>query len=220
MQQATRSDLPASSDAPPDGHQTGPLPDPPRYSTALAKRLSSSDRTRIIEHFDRLDSTDRYLRFGSPMGEELLRSYVDGIDFDSGVVFGVHDDDLTLVGVAHVASGGGVAEIGLSVLDGWRHRGIGQLLLERAAGWARLHGITTLFMHCLAENGAIRRLARRVGMNVVAANGEADAHLALAPAKPGSASREAMLDGVALFDFCLKRQVLATQRLLQTISGQ
>ena len=57
-------------------------------------------------------------------------------------------------------------------------------------------------------------------MNVVAANGEADAHLALAPAQSGSASREAMLDGVALFDFCLKRQVLVTRRLLETISEQ
>ena len=191
-----------------------------RYTHAMARRLSSADRARIFEHFDQLSSTDRYLRFGSPMAAEVLRTYVDGIDFHSGVVFGVHADDLKLVGVAHVASGNGVAEIGLSVLDGWRNAGIGQLLLERAAGWARSHAITTLFMHCLAENGAIRRLAKRIGMNVVAANGEADAHLALAPAQSGSASREAMLDGVALFDFCLKRQVLATRRLLETISGQ
>ena len=219
MQQVSSIDVPGSNEARADDLQARTLTER-RFATALAKRLSAADRTRIVEHFDQLGSADRYLRFGSPMGTEVLRLYVDGIDFHSGVVFGVHADDLELVGVAHVAAGSGVAEIGLSVLDDWRNAGIGQLLLERAAGWARAQGITTLFMHCLAENGAIRRLAKRVGMNVVAANGEADAHLALAPAQTGSASREAMLDRVALFDFCLKRQVLATRRLLQTISGQ
>ena len=220
MTRATTTEFQTSTNSATTEHlQSGARQDSRHSVPAMARRLTAADRARIFEHFDQLSSTDRYLRFGSPMGEEVLRTYVDGIDFHSGVVFGVHADDLELVGVAHVASGGGVAEIGLSVLDGWRNSGIGQLLLERTAGWARAHGITTLFMHCLAENGAIRRLAKRVGMNVVAANGEADAHLALAPAQSGSASREAMLDGIALFDFCLKRQVLSTQRLLDTISG-
>ena len=192
---------------------SGAVRDSRHSPPALAKRLSPADRTRIVEHFYRLSETDRYLRFGSRTGDQVLRAYVDGIDFEQSVVFGVHADDLTLIAVAHVSPSGSGAEIGLSVLEGWRTEGIGQLLLERAAGWARSRGIRTLFMHCLAENATIQRLAKRAGMNVVAVHGEADAHLALAPAEPGSASCEAMRDGVALYDFWLKQQVLAMQRM-------
>ena len=201
------------SAATPDERLCGAPRSTRHFSPALAKRLSPGDRPRIVEHFNRLSDSDRYLRFGSPVGEQVLRTYVDSIDFDRSVVYGVHADDLTLIAVAHVASSGSGAEIGLSVLEDWRTEGIGQLLLERAAGWARSQGIRTLFMHCLAENASVRRLAKRAGMNIVANHGEADAHLALAPAKLGSASCEAMLDGVALFDFWLKRQALAMHRL-------
>jgi GNAT superfamily N-acetyltransferase len=219
MQHATRSGFPKQTGrATPDERLSGALRDKRRSSSPLAKRLASADRPRIVEHFNRLSDTDRYLRFGAPAREQVLRSYVDGIDFDRSVVYGVHADDLTLIAVVHVASSGSTAEIGLSVLEGWRTEGIGQLLLERAVSWARSKGIRTVFMHCLAENAIIRRLAKRAGMNIVADHGEVDAHLVLAPAKLGSASCEAMLDGVALFDFWLKRQALAAQRFRRAIS--
>ena len=47
---------------------------------------------------------DRYLRFRHAVrGHSLIASYVDRIDFDHDAVFGAHDDQLALVGAAHIA---------------------------------------------------------------------------------------------------------------------
>ena len=64
-----------------------------------------------------------------------------GIDFDRDVMFGSSDDDLLLIGVAHLSRGTQHAELGLSVLPTARNRGVGRSLLKRgyvhARNWAR-----------------------------------------------------------------------------------
>jgi hypothetical protein len=65
--------------------------------------------------------------------------------------------------------------------------------------------VRTLFMHCLAENAAIMHLARKQGMQVVAAAGEADARLALPPADASSYLGAVFEQRVALFDYALKQ---------------
>ena len=59
-------------------------------------------------------------------------------------------------------------------------------------------------MHCLAENAAMIRLARRAGMTIVVEAGEADAHVSLPPASPASVTHEYLSDQFALFDYALK----------------
>ena len=95
---------------------------------------------------------------------------------------GVSNDALELIGVGHLARGGGHAELGVSVLPAHRGRGIGGTLLARAHLHARNWGVRALFMHCLTENAAMMHLARKQRMELVAHSGEADAWLALAPA--------------------------------------
>src|SRR6266850_1045447 len=101
-------------------------------------------------------------------------------------VFDVFDEALELAGVAHLARGDGDAELGVSVLSGYRRRGIGGALLARAVLRARNWGVRALFMHCLRENGTVMHLARRQGMRIVTERGEADAWLALPPADASS----------------------------------
>ena len=172
---------------------------------ALIRELSRVERPALEAHFLALGAHDRRLRFGVPLSDSAIRTYVERIDFERDALFGVSGDDLHLVGAAHVGRGDGFAELGVSVLESGRGRGIGGALLARAHLRARNWGVRALFMHCLAENTAMMRLARKQGMAIVTEAGESDAWLTLPPADAASHFGEVFEQRVALFDHALKR---------------
>ena len=182
------------------------------------RELTRAERPALLEHFLALANGDRRLRFGTPPSDYALRQYVERIDFDHDAVFGVADEDLRPLGVAHVARNGTHAELGISVLEGHRGRGIGGALLARAHLRARNWGVRALFMHCLAENATIMRLARRERMAIVAQAGEADAWLELPPADAASHFGEMFAQRVALFDYALKSHAAAARRLAAALT--
>lgn len=187
--------------------------------TVTVQRLNEGVRAALAAHFLALTTEDRRLRFGSSLSPEGIAAYVDGIDFDHDAVFGVHDDRLALVGVAHVAFGDDLAELGLSVLPAHRRRGVGSALFERAVAHARNRFIPRFFMHCLEENAPIMRIAQKFDMDVVAAAGDADAHLGLPPASPTSITGEFVTDRFALYDYALKAHVAAWKRINAALEG-
>ena len=172
------------------------------------RALSNIDRAELERHFLALDPADRRLRFGATIGDATVRAYVKRIAFDRDTVFGVVDDKLRLLGVAHLARLPGAAELGISVLKGHRLHGVGGALMARAVMRARNVGLRTLFMHCLAENDAILHLARKLGMDIVTQAPEADARLSLPPADASSLFGEVLEQRVAIFDHALKTQSL------------
>lgn len=179
----------------------------------LVRELSRLDRTALERHLLALGPDDRRLRFGIALADAAVRDYVARIDVERDALFGVFDDDLHLVGAGHLARGKGFAELGVSVLPAQRGRGIGGALLARAHLHARNWGVQALFMHCLAENGAMLHLARRQGMEVGVAAGEADAWLKLPPADAATHFGEVFAQRVALFDYALKAQRSGARRL-------
>jgi hypothetical protein len=70
-------------------------------------------------------------------------------------------------------------------------------------------------MHCLTQNKAMMRIARKAGMEISFSAGEADAYVTLAPADAASVIREAMQEQIALFDFAFKQQVLNSRGLMR-----
>ena len=171
----------------------------------LVRELSRLERHALERHFVALGEEDRRLRFGVPLSDEAVRHYAGRIDFERDAVFAVCDDDLEILGAGHLARSDGHAELGISVSSGHRRRGVGGALLERAHLHARNWGVRALFMHCLAENAAMMRLARKQGMAIAAEAGEADAWLKLAPADAGSYFGAVFAQRAALFDYALKR---------------
>lgn len=111
------------------------------------------------------------------------------IDYDREMAFVAiagSDAQTRLLGVARYVrdEAGGGAEFAVVVADAWQRRGIGTMLLQallgyaRAAGLARLHGIT------LAANQPMQYLGRKLGFAQRAEPGDASARLlekALAP---------------------------------------
>jgi GNAT superfamily N-acetyltransferase len=183
------------------------------------QRLGANAASYYIEHLLVLPPEDIRLRFGAMVSPGTIAKYVDDIDFDTDEVFGIHGDGMALIGAAHLAFDGEAAELGVSVLPGHRERGVGAALVTRAAEHARNRQVRRLFMHCLAENAPMIRIARRSSMDVVIDAGDADAHVTLAPADSRSLRSEMIADRVALYDFALKSQVETMRRVGLALVG-
>lgn len=177
------------------------------------QHLGAGARPALHAHFLALPPEDRRLRFGSSLSATAMAAYVDGIDFDRDELFGVHDDRLVLVGVAHLGFGEDVAELGLSVVPTHRGRGTGSALFARAAERARNRRAARLFMYCLRENRAIMRIAQRFGMGIVTDAGDAGAHLELASPSAASITGEIVTNRLALCDYALKAHIAAWRGL-------
>ena len=182
---------------------------------ATTSRLRPTDRAALLDHFIALSPEDRRLRFGAPIRDESLGDYVQRIDFARDGVFAVHDDQLRVVAAVHIALSQGPAELGLSVADGWRGKGVGDALLRRAVVWLRNRGVLGVYVHCLAENGAMMHLARKNGMRIVYSGSENDGRLELAAATAESLISEWVDDRSA----SLVRAVRSQARLTQALFG-
>jgi RimJ/RimL family protein N-acetyltransferase len=173
----------------------------------LTLRLDEANRLALRTHLLALDAEDRRLRFGFAARDASIERYVADIDFTRDAVFGVPGEGRALDGIAHLALDNHHAEIGVSVLKHARGRGIGSVLVSRAAVHARNRGIKLLFMQCLSENRAIMRIARALGMRVVTDGRESEASLSLPAADAVSVKRESEADPIALCDAALKQSL-------------
>ena len=171
-----------------------------------ARHLNAGHRPALMTHFAALSRRDRYLRFGSYRSAEAIAEYVNGIDFAGSAVLGVYGDELELLGVAHLCPGGALIELGISVLESARRRGVGTLLMRRALAHARLAGARRLFMHCLAENGDLLRLARAAHAEISISHDEADGFINVPVVTPFSAALEFAEEHVGVVDYALKAQ--------------
>ncbi|BAN24368.1 GCN5-related N-acetyltransferase [Caballeronia insecticola] len=177
----------------------------------LVRELSSADRERLLTHFLTLDEDDRLLRFGQVVPDHVIENYVRNINFSNDKVFGVFGHALELIGVGHLAylpaeGDKRTAEFGVSVLESARGRGVGTRLFERAAMRSRNTQVSVLYMHCLSRNSTMMHIARKSGMKIEYAYGEADAYLSLEPADQSSIMSELFQEQAAVFDYAIRRQ--------------
>lgn len=185
----------------------------------LVKELMATDSPELERHLLAMSPEDRRLRFGENMHDAALLAYVTRIDFNHDAVFGVIADNLQLLGAAHLARNDGLAELGLSVLEAQRGKGIGAELLARAQMHAKNWGCQLLYMHCLSENGAILHLAKKQGMRIVTRSGETEVWLALPPADEASRLDEASDQRVALVDYALKSKAASARNRSECIAA-
>jgi RimJ/RimL family protein N-acetyltransferase len=191
----------------------------------LVRELDDSHRAAVLRHFLTLEGDDRHLRFGSPTSDAVIERYVANLNFNRDALFGVFNDALDLVGIAHLAYVPSAndrprsAEFGVSVLHDNRQRGLGGALLARAAIHARNTHIDTLFVHCLAKNKAMMHLAQKLGMRVEFTYGDADAYLLLPPANAQSILHEASQEQMADLDYALKANLKQSKQIWRWFYG-
>ena len=174
------------------------------------RELHAGHRDEILSHLLQLNEEDRRLRFGTQTPDEVIVHYVENLDFNKDTLFGIFNEDLKLIGMAHLAYlpeskvQGKAAEFGVSVLAEGRAQGLGAALLQRSAVHSRNTQIETLFVHCLTSNKAMMHLAQKAGMRVEYTHGDAEAYLKLSPASPATIVEEAANEQWADLDYAMK----------------
>jgi len=177
------------------------------------RELHAGYRQEVLIHLLQLNDEDRRLRFGTQTPDEVIRHYVEHLDFTKDTIFGIFDLDLNLTGMAHLAylpeiqGQARAAEFGVSVLPEGRAQGFGTALLQRSAVHSRNTRIETLYVHCLSNNKAMMHLAQKAGMRVEYAYGDADAYLKLPPANSATIVEEAANEQWADMDYALKENL-------------
>jgi RimJ/RimL family protein N-acetyltransferase len=155
----------------------------------LIRRLYAHERTAYATHLKRLSAEDRRLRFArSGVADQIIDDYVTTIAGDDLILAAFADDEM--VGAAHVAFSGPMAEVGVSVDERHRTDGIGSRLLRQAVAFARNRRAEKLYTLCLSDNRSMVALARRAGMAVHFEGGEAEAFLELPPPDPVTVTEE------------------------------
>jgi RimJ/RimL family protein N-acetyltransferase len=183
-----------------------------------AMRLTDYFRPALRAHFGSLGEEDLYLRFGTHCRPEVLDAYVNGIDFQRSVVLGIFDDDLDLVGVAHLSPEGREWELGLSVLERARNHGVGTELLRRSMHQVRLANCDRLTVHCLTDNHVLVRVVKRAGAVVVDHDGTSDGTI-LVPRLPLAGLKDLAQAQIAAFDFSMRAQRLLLRLIFAATVG-
>ena len=72
-------------------------------------------------------------------------------------------------------------------------------------------------MHCLSRNSTMMHIAKKAGMKIEYAYGEADAYLSLQPADQSSIIAEMLQEQAAVFDYAIKRQIHRTTQFIESM---
>lgn len=190
------------------------------------RELHETHRKDILAHLLKLDDADRRLRFGTQTPDEVIKQYVNDLNFKRDALFGIFDADLKLIGLAHLAylpaSKGQArsAEFGVSVLPEGRAKGLGTALLQRSAVHSRNTKVEILYVHCLSNNKAMMHLAQKAGMTVEYAYGDADAYLKLPPANSATIVQEAANEQWADLDYAWKENLKRSNAAWRWLLGR
>lgn len=141
------------------------------------RRLWPVERRLLAAHLRRLNGQDRLLRFHGHLSDQAVDGYVNGIDWFGSVVIAFFAGG-EVRAAAHLTWRNGLlprnGEIGLSVEQPFRRRGIGTALLRRAMTAARNRFVSDVSLLCMPENAAMRRVAAHLGLKWKLASGQAE----------------------------------------------
>lgn len=149
------------------------------------RRLWLAERDLFREHLLRLDPLTRQQRFGTAVNDAFLENYATTTFGVGGLVYAYIEDGVVrgaaeLRGLDDIVAQTG--EAAFSVETDWRRSGIGGELFGRLITAARNRGIRTLYMTCLPQNAAMRRLAQKYAADLV--GGYADVEGVIATGGP------------------------------------
>ncbi len=126
--------------------------------------LSVTHRGALGVHLLSLTPEDRYARFGLTLSDEAVLGWVERLRWDDHHWWGAwmtHDADLGLLGSLQLSASAspGDWELGLSVAEPLRRRGLGRLLLSTALN----HLPQVQRIVCHHGHPAVENMLRRLG---------------------------------------------------------
>ena len=136
-------------------------------TSVVLRPIRPEDKSLLVQGFHQLSPRARFLRFLAPADRLTPRqlAYFSELDFHDHVAWGVLRDGEP-VGVARfvrLTEQPAEADVAVTVIDAYQHRGLGRLLLETLAVSARSRGIGVFHFDVLAENSAMLGLLKSLG---------------------------------------------------------
>ena len=164
------------------------------------RKLVPAEIGLFHDHLLRLTPEDRHCRFSGLVSDARIDEYRASVDWFRTIIIGCFIDG-ALRGVAELRLDdprlGWRAELAITVEHGWQSRGIGTELLRRAITACRNRAIRSIYMICLVANRRMQRIARRFDGELVVANGEAEAIVAVPFPDQFTLAREALEESAA-----------------------
>jgi RimJ/RimL family protein N-acetyltransferase len=171
----------------------------------ISRKLTSPvDKELLIKHLCSLKGEDRRLRFGTVATDNYIETYVDASWKDEKSQWFGCTVRGKIVSACHAAIHNGEGELGCSVDNKYRGKGLAQEMFDRAVTYLRSQGITNVYMHCLTENQVMRHIAKKNQMTVVSCYGESDARVEVQPPTPLTAMKDAYLDRISMYDMLFR----------------
>lgn len=140
----------------------------------LVRPIQRSDRNELAIGYEHLSLEARRRRFfaaPSRLSEADL-DYLTNLDYRdhfAWAAFAIDEPHQPGIGVARYVRDAGhpdQAEVAVTVLDAYQHRGLGTLLLQMLAEQADRNGITTFVSHILWENNEVIEMLVAAGASV------------------------------------------------------
>jgi RimJ/RimL family protein N-acetyltransferase len=136
----------------------------------LLRPVTPEDRPRLAEGLKRLSPRSRLSRFFSPfphLSEDQLR-YLTDVDQDHHVAWGAATDDDAMVGLAvgrfaRLPDEPTAAEVAVTVVDEYQHRGLGKIMLALLYLSAQRLGLERFHAYVLLENSSLVQALQALG---------------------------------------------------------
>ena len=145
-------------------------------------------------HLKALTPEDRYTRFGHAANDYSIDQLILGILYKKSHnhLFTARKNGI-ITGFGHVASEGEDWELAVSVDQEYQAQGVASELIRFMIGWGKVHGIHSVYMHCINDNKKIQHLAHKHGLRMIERQGsELTACVELPTATPADYTKDFM----------------------------
>lgn len=144
--------------------------------------VRSSDAVLIQDHFAELSTQDRYLRFGYTADHRSMNEYIyKSYKKENSFWYGIFSTTGLLIATCHVIldTKTNIAEFGFTVLDDYRGKGYAKELFRASLEMCKEKKISKVVLFCLAQNTAMKSIAKSFGLTFAQDTGEIEAHIDL-----------------------------------------
>lgn len=171
-------------------------------------KLPQHEFHRYKEHLLKLDDESKYMRFGFIIKPEIIAELCDkwSANPDQHKIFVIEDENLDIIGVAHVSLEGDTPELAFSVLKEHQRKGLGNALMKRAIEYCQNKGVKHGYMVCLSTNDKIKRLARKNDILIKTEDGDSVGDIVIPNPTPISYWHEYVEDSIGKLDHLGKTQ--------------
>ena len=171
-------------------------------------KLPAGEFHRYRTHLLSLDEESRYLRFGFHIKNETINELVNRWEMNANKhkVFAIENDNLEVVGVAHISLEDDPAELAFSVFKECQGKGMGDALMVRAIEYCQNRGIKHGCMVCLGSYDKIKRMAKKHNVLVKTEQGDSHGEIEIPNPTPITIWKEYMEDNFAKIDHLGKAQ--------------